>query len=334
MSDDLIATGGAFYLSTVNDEKFTVDVTDALRIDSGGAFTADTSGGGGGLVSIFIDGLRLGSIGSGSGDLTLIGENTTLDQTGATTMNLGQVGPAQLTLSDRARATFAAPIVMANLASGATSANVLVESGSRLNLNSLRMTTVGFVGGVSADLTVTGASSVADLSGLLTVGGSSSANATVNVTNSGRLDVGGATTVNTSGILNVDGGTLNAMAGLDASAGTLNHNDGVINVTGGSFVPIANPLANIYQINGANPGDLAEVIVGAGASLDVDDLRLGSSDREGSLILENGGTASAEDVFLGGFTDSVGAMIVRGAGSTLTTPDLIVASSGNGTLDI
>ncbi|QDT69620.1 hypothetical protein MalM25_25590 [Planctomycetes bacterium MalM25] len=333
VSDDLLATGGGFYLSTTNDEKFTVEVNDALRIDGGGSFTADTSGGAGGLVSILIDGLRLGDIGSGSGDLNLIGPNSTLDQTGLTTINLGQDGPAQFTLSDGARATFAAPIGMANLASGATSANVLVESGSRLNLNSLQLTTLGFFAGVSADLTVTGSSSVADLSGLLTIGGSSSATATVNVSNNGRLDVGGATTVNTNGILTIDsGGSFIARSGLDATtAGVVDVQNGTLLVENGSFRPLG--ASSAYVLDGdAAPADTAKVTVGAGATFSPGGTtRIGNA-AGGTLEAAAGGEIDLGFVEVGGQAGSAGALIATGSETVFNTFAVEVGRQGSGSL--
>lgn len=333
MSDDLIINNnGGLFVSTPGDEKLTIDVNDELRIDGGGSLTADTSVDG--VVTILVNDLRLADLGSGSGDLTLIGDETVFEQTGLTIVNLGQDGPAQLTLSDRSRATFSAPLQLVNFADANSTASVLVESGSRLTLNSLFIATGGFNSGINGSLTVTGINAVVTTAGATIIGGSSLPVGGLSVNTSGRFDSGGLVTVAASGTLIVDGGTLNAMAGLNAGAGTLVHDDGTINVTGGAFVPIADPLNSFYRIAGDDAGDLAEVVIGAGGSFGLNNLLISGTSRDGALAVEDGGFVSAEGVFVGTSSGGNGLLVTRGAGSTLTTPRLQAGSSGNGTVEI
>ncbi|MEO0529180.1 MAG: hypothetical protein AAF266_01250 [Planctomycetota bacterium] len=331
VSDDLIANGGGFFLSTPGDEKLILDINDELRIDGGGAFTADTSGGDG-TIGITIGDLRLADVGSGSGDLNLMGPGTTLDQTGFSIINLGQDGPAQFTLSDRARATFSAPLQLSNFADANTTATVLVDSGTRLTLGLLQIATGGVNSGVSGGVTVSGTNSRITTSSGTTIGGTSLPVGNLTVSNSGRFDSGGLLMVNASGILNVDGGTLNAVAGLNAGAGTLNHAGGSINVTGGAFVPVDDSVASEYAIDGAG---IPEVVIGAGSDLTLGTaLRVGKTSG-GALRAEGGGDVNINfSAYVGDQAGGNGTLTVSGAGSTFVSTNLNVGDEGNGVMRI
>jgi T5SS/PEP-CTERM-associated repeat protein len=197
---------------------------------------------------------------------------------------------------------------------------------------------LGFDTGSTGTATVTGDGSQWNNSSSLYVGGSSSAaggTGSLTITDDGLVDVAGAFKIWDQGTVTLDGGSLNANAGLDASAGVLDFRDGTLTVTGGAFLPNAGGPSDDYSIDGPSATEMPHLVLGAGATANIgDDLFVGSSN-QGQLTVTGGGVVSNTFGRIGDSPGSTGAATVTGGGSQWNnSSSLYVGYSGTGTLNV
>ncbi len=150
----------------------------------------------------------------------------------------------------------------------------------------------------------------------------------------GTFNAGNAITMTSGSTVTLNGGELNATSGLDNTAnGTLNFQNGMLTVTGGAFSPNA---GGDYFIDGPTPVEMPHLVVGVGATANLNqDLHIARI-HNGELTIAAGGQVTNTNGRIASLTgSSTGIVTVTGVGSTWTNSNfLTVGSSGNGTLSI
>ncbi|MCH8841008.1 MAG: transporter substrate-binding domain-containing protein, partial [Planctomycetes bacterium] len=165
----------------------------------------------------------------------------------------------------------------------------------------------------------------------------------ITIQNTGLLDINSDGTFNANSnvvvrfgaTLLLNGGAVNANAGLDASDGTLDFRDGTLTVTGGAFLPNAGGATDDYLIDGPSAIEFPHLTIGAGATANIGrDLFVGDVNR-GELTVSGGGDVSNRFGYIGNFFGSTGVATVDGVGSTWTNNiGVLVGFRGDGTLNI
>ena len=216
----------------------------------------------------------------------------------------------------------------ASATSGSTNGTALIEVGDTFNVTGT--TNLGASAGGTATLRVNG--------GKYTSGGATTINAgSLLEVLSGSYDADNSLTLaSATSTLTVNGGELNANAGLNNSAaGNFNLLDGTLTVTGGAFQPNAGGVSDDYTIEGPTAVEMPHLVLGTGATATIaDELKIGDTN-QGTLTVNNGATVSNSLGTIGFASGSTGAVTVDGTGSTWTNSfNLLVGVAGTGTLDI
>ena len=216
----------------------------------------------------------------------------------------------------------------ASATSGTTNGTALVEVGGTLDVSGT--TNLGAAAGGTATLRVDG--------GDYTSGGATTINAgSLLEILDGPFDADSSLTLaSATSTLTLNGGDLNANAGLDNSAaGTLNLFDGTLTVTGGAFQPNAGGPTDDYEIDGPSAAEMPHLVLGAGATANIGRHLTVGDVNHGTLTVGNGATVSNLLGVIGDSSGSTGAVTVDGASSTWTNSiTLTVGDAGSGTLTI
>ena len=194
---------------------------------------------------------------SGNATIVVDGAGSALNRTGTGQRGFGNsTGTVSLTYRNNATGDHNDTLVVGNISDVTGTANLNVESGADLTLDSL---TVGIntAPGPTGAMTVTGIGSTITQSGAssLTIGRATGNTGILNVNSSGVFTTGtGPIALNTTGRINISGGALNANGALTmasggilsiGSGGTLNVNAGIDNSAGGTFNFVSGELVVI-----------------------------------------------------------------------------------------
>ena len=298
------------------------------------------------------------------GDAAIVVDGSSFDFGGQVRLGLSGFNGA-LTLQNGSTGVIGGSTELGRSSASNSSGSISVLSGSTLTTGQLLIgdvlsaTSTGHV----ATVTVDGLNSAVMMAGAspLIVGDSANANsaAALRVRNNGAFTTGtGQTTIQSGGSLEVEsggtfdahgsvvvrfgatlrleGGAVNANAGLDFSDGTLDIEDGVLSVSGGALVPNLIPgFGTIVVLDGPTANELPHLVMGTGANLEVSTSCVVGSQHRGELTITDGGTVTSLAGTIGSNADSIGVTTIDGVGSTWTASlNLTVGRDGQGTLDI
>ncbi|WP_147292636.1 autotransporter domain-containing protein [Undibacter mobilis] len=242
------------------------------------------------------------------------------------------------------------------------SGTVNVTSGGQVNTTS-GVAYFGYSAGATATVIIDGTGSAWNDTGSgLVIGGNdgttAGGNATITVRNGGALNsgdviLGNDSTNRSRGTVTVTGlgstwnannvfvgwnsiGTVNILdratfaVNTDLSIGTCNCSSGTMTVSGGSTVTIGNN----WTVGEAAGGTAVMTITGAGTSVTATgDLQVGSLGI-GTLNVQDGGSATAANIYVGFGNGSSGTLNVSGGASLTATGDLTVGDNGTGILNV
>ncbi|WP_310622049.1 autotransporter domain-containing protein [Flexibacterium corallicola] len=323
-------------LSVSNTSNIGLASTGSLTVSKNGDFTTKN--------------LTLAGESSGEGTVLVEGSNSSLSVTGTTQIGTDQAtNSSSLAVQQGATATFGGDIMVTGSStvtfqeSGTTglaleditiggavlSSQLNVEGGAKLTVDSdldIQKSSIATISGSDSD----GVASSVNVAGTTTVGAANTG--TLNIKGGASftsvdLSLGNVNDVDTNGVIAVSGE--NSLLTVTGTTHLAPQGGGSLRISGGGAVNAQSITMSRHESGG---GSLINVS-GTGSSLTADTIKLAQGGTA-SITVEDGATATINEIQMGINSNGDGTFILSGSGSELTVSTLQIGDNGKGTFAI